>query len=111
MVMLVSLDGKLVMRIEVTVPSGSLLGVVLVNALAGTVALLLPPGLANVAVPLPAVGSCSIPKLALSTPVDVVVTLNMLLAVPSLPDPVPICSPELTQPVGRVAEERGVPAV
>ena len=86
------------MRILVTVPSGSLLNVVLVNALAGTVALLVPPGLVSVAIPLPAVGSRSIPKLALATPVVVVVTLNMLLASPSLPAPVPTYSPVLTQP-------------
>ena len=99
------------MRIPVTIPSGSLLNVVLVNALAGIVALLVPPGLVSVAVPLPAVGSCSIPKLALAIPVVVAVTLNILLAVPSLPAPAPTYSPVLTQPDGRVAEVSELPAV
>ena len=57
MVILVIFDGKLVILIDDTVPSGSLLNVVLVNAFAGTVALLVPPGLTREAVPLPAVGN------------------------------------------------------
>ena len=42
--MLVAFDGKLVMRMSLTVPSGLVLFEALVNALAGTVALFVPLG-------------------------------------------------------------------
>ena len=109
--MLVALVGKDVIRISVTVPSGSLLTVVLVNVLAGTFTLVVPPGLMALVVPAPATGNRSTPKLTLVTPVVVVLTLSLLFGVASSPAPVPTCSPVLTQPEGKVAEESGLPAV
>ena len=111
--MLVVLVGKAVIRIAVTAPgAGSLLTVVLVNALAFTVTCVVLPGLVPAfCVPLPAIGLSSIPKFTLFTLPDNVPTEIIPSTVPSEPVPVPNISPVFNHPDGSIIAGGTAPIV
>ena len=98
---LVAFVGNAVKRMFVTVPpvDGSLAA----KVVAGTVILFLPPGLFCGATELlTGTGGCSMPKLAFVIAVAATVTGSEPFGVPSLPAAVPMFSPVLTQPLGRI---------
>ena len=104
----VALVGNALMRMLVMVP---LLGSVAPKVAAGTVTLVVPPGLTcDAAVSTDGTGGCSIPKF---TPVKVPPLKTNVLVIPfTVPSPaVVVPSPVLTHPAGKATAGAGEPIV
>ncbi len=107
--MLVALLGNAVILILSTVPPDISIPP---NVDAGTVALVVPPGLFKIgAVVVFAVGGCSIPKFTSVTFAKATVTGTIEFGVPSLPAAVPTFSPVATQPAGKFGAGAVAPTV